>query len=106
MVQVKSENLGHTSYVGEGAGRYPTANSIVSDMLDLVYYPKMQKVKTNKGLIKNYDFKNSFYIRFTTKDQLGVIEKIGYWCKQTGISIDSILQLPEEKLDANSIQFI
>ena len=47
MVQVKSENLGHTSYVGEGAGRYPTANSIVSDMLDLVYYPK--KCKRNKN---------------------------------------------------------
>ena len=43
MVQVRSENLGYTSYVGEGAGRYPTANSIVSDMLDLVNYPKNEK---------------------------------------------------------------
>lgn len=106
MVQVRSENLGYTSYVGEGAGRYPTANSIVSDMLDLVNYPKKQQLEMDKQYEKNYDFKSSFYIRFSTKDQLGVIERIGYWCKQTGISIDSILQLPEEKVDVNNIRFI
>ena len=75
-------------------------------MLDLVNYPKKQQLETDKQYEKNYDFKSSFYIRFSTKDQLGVIERIGYWCKQTGISIDSILQLPEEKVDVNNIKFI
>ena len=32
MVQVTSECLGTSSYVGAGAGRYPTANSVVADM--------------------------------------------------------------------------
>jgi homoserine dehydrogenase len=35
VVLVESENMGLTSYVGPGAGRYPTANSVVADIARL-----------------------------------------------------------------------
>ena len=35
IVEVRSKYLGTTYYVGAGAGRYPTATSIVSDMLEI-----------------------------------------------------------------------
>jgi homoserine dehydrogenase len=35
IVQVTSSNLGSASYVGPGAGRYPTANSVVADMVNI-----------------------------------------------------------------------
>lgn len=33
MIEVESASLGKASFVGAGAGRYPTSNSVVSDML-------------------------------------------------------------------------
>lgn len=34
-VVIGSENMGQSSYAGPGAGRYPTANSVVSDLIRL-----------------------------------------------------------------------
>ena len=96
MVQIKSENCLMSSFVGEGAGRMPTANSMVSDLFNLTTRGNSLKCQTESSDL-NINFSSQFYIKFCTSDELGVIEKIGHWCKENKISIDSILQLPEEK---------
>lgn len=39
ILQVTSSNLGSASYVGPGAGRFPTANSVVADMVNIALGP-------------------------------------------------------------------
>ena len=105
MVQIKSENCLMSSFVGEGAGRMPTANSMVSDLFNLTTRGNSLKCQSEYNDL-NINFSSQFYIKFCTSDELGVIEKIGYWCKENKISIDSILQLPEEKENKEKIKFV
>lgn len=105
MVQIKSENCLMSSFVGEGAGRMPTANSMVSDLFNLTTRGNSLKCQSESNDL-NINFSSQFYIKFCTSDELGVIEKIGYWCKENKISIDSILQLPEEKENKEKIKFV
>lgn len=105
MVQVKSENCLMSSFVGEGAGRMPTANSMVSDLFNLAASGNYLNCQLESSDL-NINFSSQFYIKFCTSDELGVIEKIGHWCKENSISIDSILQLPEEKENKEKIKFV
>ncbi|CEM30017.1 unnamed protein product [Vitrella brassicaformis CCMP3155] len=103
VVEVTSHNLGQSYYIGPGAGRYPTANSVVSDILDLTY--RIQNAAdgavappcfTTEKVATNYesDFKADFYLRFIVDDKVGVIHKVSGLMAQFGVSIFSILQAP------------
>lgn len=105
MVQINSNNCSSSSFVGEGAGRMPTANSMVSDLLNLINNNNLAEFKINTNQM-DFNFNSQFYLRFCTIDVLGVIERIGYWCKNNNVSIDSILQLPEEKENKDKIKFV
>ena len=49
IVEVRSKYLGTTYYVGAGAGRYPTATSIVSDMLEIATGKSTFAISNKKG---------------------------------------------------------
>ena len=36
IVNIGSDNLGDTYYVGQGAGGYPTANSVINDLVSVI----------------------------------------------------------------------
>lgn len=94
-ITVKSANLGITSYTGPGAGRFPTANSIVADVCRVASglaavdpFPLESNIKIDN------EYTSAFYIRVSFQDELGIIRKIGEFAETHGVSIASILQNP------------
>merc|ERR1719253_78656 len=99
-IEVKSENLVSSTYIGQGAGRYPTANSCVNDIVALAkgdqtflpFNPGSQKKMVN-------NFESVFYLRLKYRDSLGITRQCGEICEKHGVSIHSILQNPVTKND-------
>ncbi len=60
MVAVKSKNLGLTSFAGGGAGRYPTANSVVNDIVRIA----RDKCGEPFPLDISLDFQNDYDAKF------------------------------------------
>lgn len=94
-IAIKSANLGVTSYSGPGTGRFPTANSIVSDICrvatntaSLDPFPLLRSIGIDN------DYSSAFYIRITFHDELGIIRRVGELAEINGVSICSILQNP------------
>ena len=94
MVNIKSENLVESILIGKGAGKLPTANSVVNDIVS-IYNGNMYTSKigeNNIGIENNWCEK--FYIRFRSKDRVGLVHTIGKLCEKNSISIHSLLQNP------------
>lgn len=103
-IEIKSKNLMSTTYIGPGAGRYPTANSCVNDIValakgDMTPMPFNPAAAADKKFVNNYD--SVFYIRLRYRDGLGITRQCGEICEKHGVSIHSILQNPvTRKTDA------
>ncbi|KAJ1622073.1 homoserine dehydrogenase-domain-containing protein [Pavlovales sp. CCMP2436] len=95
-VQLLSKYSKETVLVGQGAGRFPTANSCVSDLLQIVQgtcappFPK----EAVAGLAFKNDYSAAFYIRMRYRDQVGITRDVGAVCEKNGISIHSMMQNP------------
>jgi homoserine dehydrogenase len=95
-LQVSSASLKESVFVGQGAGRYPTANSCVSDILAIAQgkcgtpFPKLP----SKPLSFVNSFSSSFYVRIRYRDQVGITAELGQIFQQEGASIYSMLQNP------------
>ncbi len=100
-VAVKSANLGITSYTGPGAGRFPTANSIVADVCRVATasgnnhsnsyhhpFPLTSDIEIDG------DYSAPFYIRVSFQDELGIIRRVGEIAEKHGVSISTVLQNP------------
>jgi len=96
-VQIGSANLGSTVLVGQGAGRLPTANSCVSDILDIAQgtsaapFPKQPLTPALKF---GNSYTSSFYVRIRFREQLGIIQSVGEIFSDAGVSIYNLLQTP------------
>jgi len=100
-VEVISSNLVASTYIGQGAGRFPTANSVMNDIValakgDTVALPFNPLAKDTK-FVNNYD--SYFYIRIKYRDQVGITRQCGEICEKHGVSIHSILQNPITRRD-------
>lgn len=97
-IEVMSSNLQSTTYIGQGAGRYPTANSCINDIVSLAkgdatpipFNPSSDVTFTN-------DFEAMFFIRLKYRDTLGITRQCGEVCEKYGVSIYSLLQNPVTK---------
>jgi len=95
-IEVISNNLFSTSYIGPGAGRFPTANSCINDIIALAKGDKTPlpfNVKNPDIQFVN-DYESLFYIRIMYKDMLGITKQIGEICERNNVSIHSLLQNP------------
>lgn len=118
MLVPKSKTLAHIDYVtnavtltghpvgeitlsGPGAGEFPTASSVVGDILAIVselknteYLLPMMRCnhKENAQPVAISDTKNKYYISINTKNNLGVIGRLGKACEENNISLASIVQ--------------
>ncbi|WP_035587973.1 homoserine dehydrogenase [Hippea jasoniae] len=103
-IKVKTDMDDETIYIGKGAGSLPTASAVVADIMDIA---RNINNKTNlrvplmafpfnyvkKRPIKNIDdLEMSYYLRFTVKDQAGVLSKIAGILGEFDISIKSVIQ--------------
>ncbi|OQS02791.1 homoserine dehydrogenase [Thraustotheca clavata] len=96
IVNIVSDNCINGAYVGQGAGRFPTANSVVNDIVRLAQtvVPIPAFGSTREGVKLENDYEGRFYVRVRLADGLGIVRSIGAHAEEAGISIDSILQLP------------
>eukprot|EP01042_Synura_sphagnicola_P006786 gene6786-8687_t len=94
MVVVQSDNIGTATYAGPGAGRYPTANSVVSDLIRVCLDKSIAPFPLDHVLAINNDFTSRFYVRISCKDGLGIVRSVGEAAELAGVSIYSILQNP------------
>lgn len=96
-VAITSANMGTTSYTGPGAGRFPTANSVVADVIRICNSLQQKNpfpMQSTLSVDLDYDYSSPFYIRIPFMDSLGIIRKIGELAEHHGVSIHSILQNP------------
>ena len=97
-IEVVSSNLVSSIYIGQGAGRYPTANSCINDIValakgDRTPLPFNPSVETK--FHNNYS--STFFLRLNYRDQVGITRQVGEVCEKHGVSIHSILQNPVSK---------
>ena len=75
-IESDSRTLGKMTYVGQGAGSYPTAHAVVQDLIDLVLH---QDTEVSSGVGVHVDNKNrlsSFYVRSVNLNRMeDVIEE-------------------------------
>lgn len=99
-VEVISKNLVSSTYIGQGAGRYPTANSCINDIVALAkgdQTPLPFNPPSENIFVNNYN--SNFYLRLSYRDALGITRQCGEICEEFGVSIHSILQNPISSRD-------
>lgn len=101
-VEILSENLGATFLVGQGAGRLPTANSCINDIVRCATGSSpgprafsSGRSPSAKDLVFDADYESEFYMRCTYDDTIGITRFLGEICEKHKVSIFSMLQLPE-----------
>lgn len=101
-ILVEGEPIGQVMFFGPGAGAGATASAVSSDILNLVAALKSSKTAPNPLLTCGHqdycqivpmaELVTRFYARFLTKDQPGVIGKLGTCFGNHGVSLESVVQ--------------
>ena len=101
-VQLEGFPVDKVMFVGPGAGEFPTASSVVGDILAIKSDLNQNKDKVlpitichHKEYANQIDIKettNCYYLRIEAKNKLGIIGKIGCACGEFGINLSSIVQ--------------
>ena len=118
MLVPKSKTLAHIDYVtnavsltghpvgdvtlsGPGAGEFPTASSVVGDILAIAseigktdYILPMMRChhEENAEMMDISETENKYYLSITAQNSKGVIGRIGKACEENNISLASIVQ--------------
>ncbi|MCX6958493.1 MAG: homoserine dehydrogenase [Verrucomicrobiae bacterium] len=106
-IAVKGDLVGDALFYGRGAGRKPTASSVIGDLVEAAFALKSEKIHGNgrdKGKI-NFSFHSlygtsraaadicsCYYLRLTVEDQPGVLGKIATLLGDAEIGIASAIQ--------------
>ena len=100
-VSLEGHPVGSVTLSGPGAGEFPTASSVVGDILAIAselgkndyILPMMRCNHHNTAeTIDMLDTENKYYLSLNAKNKLGVIGNIGKICEDNGISLASIVQ--------------
>ena len=104
--------IGESVLQGEGAGPGPTSSALMSDLLSIlrgnIKYPFGINSKKRKK-ISIYDvnnYVNSLYLRFEVKDKPGVLSQITKQLAKYKISIQRLIQIPDNVKKKASIIII
>ena len=111
-VILEGKPVGQSVLQGEGAGPGPTSSALMSDLLSIlrgnIKYPF--SIPNNKRKkISVYDinkYSNSLYLRFEVKDKPGVLSQITNHLAINKISIQRLIQIPNNKKKTASIVII
>lgn len=100
-VSLSGHPIGDITLSGPGAGEFPTASSVVGDILAISaelgktdYLLPMMRCQHNSDAkpIDISDTNNKYYLSINAKNNKGVIGKIGKICADNNISLASIVQ--------------
>lgn len=102
-VFVHGDIVGDTLYYGQGAGRYPTASAVVSDLGDvarslILEHPCPMRVDPDKeGRVRRMDkIESRCYLRLMLLDRPGMLARVAQILGENQISIASVMQ-PEAR---------
>ena len=104
--------VGESVLQGEGAGPGPTSSALMSDLLSVlrgnIKYPfGIASNKRNKSAIYDVNnYVNSLYMRFEVKDKSGVLSQITKQLAKYNISIQRLIQIPDNNKKKASIIII
>ena len=100
-VLVNAENVGGTMYSGPGAGAKPTANSVLSDIIDIARGKIFDYGKfVEQNLSSSFDcFSCDRYLKLQVNDKPGVVAKISTLLAKNNLSIDNLIQKELERSD-------
>ncbi len=111
-VILEGKPVGESILQGEGAGPGPTSSALMSDLLSIL----RGNIKNPFGASNNKrkyisafninNYVNSLYLRFEVKDQPGVLSEITKKLAKYQISIQRMIQIPNNKLKTASIVII
>ena len=100
-VTLSGHPVGEITLSGPGAGEFPTASSVVGDILAIVseidksdYILPMMRCNHSQDaqMIDISETKNKYYLSIKAKNKMGVIGRIGTACGNNNISVESIVQ--------------
>ena len=74
-VELYCDLSGRLSFEGQGAGKFPTGYSIVSDLIRIEQHAVVPMLTTEKVHVKYGKFENKFYIRYKD-DSMEVIDNL------------------------------
>tara|TARA_Y100000590_G_scaffold434466_1_gene552694 strand:+ start:2970 stop:4253 length:1284 start_codon:yes stop_codon:yes gene_type:complete len=111
-VILEGNPIGQVVLQGEGAGPGPTSSALMSDLLSIlrgnIKFPFGVPYNKRKK-ISSYDksqSSNSLYLRFEVKDKPGVLSQITKQLAKYKISIERLIQIPDNKNKRASIVII
>ena len=100
-INIETDQLNNIFLEGEGAGGKATASSIISDLYEISImssykslgfeYNKLIKYKKFNSL----NIESKYFLRIMTNDQLGVLSKITTYFNDSNISVEKIVQIPD-----------
>jgi homoserine dehydrogenase len=106
-VYLDTTNLGPTLMTGAGAGKLPTASAVVGDIVSIARQLTagnanpvpmgFYSLGNQAELVSIDELITKYYLRFTVKDETGVLASITSVLSKKGISVESILQKPTGK---------
>lgn len=100
-VSLSGYPVGDITLSGPGAGEFPTASSVIGDILSIsselgysdYILPMMRCIHNEDAeMVDIKDTFNKYYISIRANNNMGVIGKIGTICAQNNISLASIVQ--------------
>ena len=100
-VSLSGHPMGSITLSGPGAGEFPTASSVVGDILAIAaevgttdYLLPMMRCNHSEAAVpvNILDTENKYYLSINAKNIKGVIGKIGKICEDNNISLASIVQ--------------
>lgn len=100
-IRLEGYPIGSIALSGAGAGEFPTASSVIGDILAIAdeygttdyLLPMMRcKHKESAEMVNILDTQNKYYLSINATNQKGVIGRIGSICAENNISLASLVQ--------------
>ena len=104
-ITVETDQLKNLYLEGEGAGGFPTASSVLSDIYEISYSSSYKSLGFAQSKLVKFEKYNSsdleikYYLRIRVKDEPGVLSMITSYFNDTNISIEKILQFPDNNFE-------
>ena len=102
-INIETDQLESLFLEGEGAGGKATASSVISDINEIFTNTNVNSLGFKIDNLTKYtkfelsNLESPYYLRIMTQDITGVLSKITSYFKESNISVEKILQLPESK---------
>ena len=104
-ISVETDQLKNLYLEGEGAGGFPTASSVLSDIYEISYSSNYKSLGFSMSKLVKFEKYNSsdleikYYLRIRVKDKPGVLSMIKSYFNDANISVEKILQIPDNSTE-------